>query len=89
MFTCKEAARLVSESLDREPLFHQRLSLRLHLLMCSLCRRFRRQMLFLREAARSFAEAGERDELPEHVRLSPPGRARIQRALEDDSRWPI
>lgn len=85
MLTCREVARLISESLDEELPFRQRLSMRLHLLMCSLCSRFRRQMLFVRQAVHAFAEAAERNELPAHVRLSPAARERIQRALEHES----
>ena len=86
MLSCKEVSRLVSESLDLELPFRQRISLRLHLLMCSLCSRFRRQLLFLRRAARSFGKAGVADKLPVHVRLSPAARARIKHALEHDGR---
>lgn len=82
MLSCKEVSRLISESLDRDLPFRQRLSLRMHLLMCSLCSRFRRQVLFVQRAARSFAQAAEADELPAHVQLSPEARARILRTLE-------
>lgn len=81
MLSCKEMSRLVSESLDRELPLGQRVSLRLHLLMCSLCSRFRSQMLFLHRAARVFGAVGEADELPAHVRLSPEARQRIKQAL--------
>lgn len=84
MPSCKEVSRLVSESLDRDLSFRQRSSLRLHLLMCSLCSRFRRQMLFLRDAARFFGEASEKDKLPANDRLSPEARARIKRVLEQN-----
>jgi len=82
MLSCKEVSRLVSESLDRELPFRQRFSMRLHLLMCSLCSRFRCQMLFLRDAARSFGEASEKDKLPANDRLSPEVRTRIKQALK-------
>jgi hypothetical protein len=41
-------------------------------------------MLFLRDAARSFAEAIEKDKLSASVRLSPEARSRIKRALEQN-----
>lgn len=84
MLSCKEVSSLVTESLDRELPFRKRTSMRLHLLMCSLCSRFRRQMLFLRDAARSFAAASEKDKLPANAWLSPEARARIKRALEQN-----
>jgi hypothetical protein len=86
LLSCKEISRLVSESLDRELPLGQRLSMRLHLMMCSLCSRFRRQMLFLHRAARAFGAAGEADKLPAQVRLSPEARQRIKQALERESR---
>lgn len=78
MLSCKEVSRLVSESLDRELPWGQRVSLHLHLLLCSLCSRFRRQMLFLQRAARAFGEA---DMLSAQVRLSPEARQRIKDLL--------
>jgi hypothetical protein len=82
MPSCKEVSRLVSESMDRDLPFRQRLSMRLHLLMCSLCSRFRRQILFLRDAAHSFGEASEEGELLADVQLSPEARARIKETLQ-------
>jgi hypothetical protein len=84
MPSCKKVTILVSESMDHDLPFRQRLSMRLHLLMCSLCSRFRRQILFLREAARSFADASEKGELLANVQLSPEARARIKHALQHE-----
>jgi hypothetical protein len=58
MISCKEATELVSRSLDSPLDWRQRLGLRLHLLVCSLCREFRRQLLFLREALRRYPGPG-------------------------------
>jgi hypothetical protein len=84
MPSCKEVSRLVSESMDRELPFRQRFSMRLHLLMCSLCSRFRRQLAFLREAAHAFGEGEEEGEQPANLQLSPQARARIKQILEHD-----
>jgi len=46
--TCREAARLQSEALDRPLAFHQRIGLRVHLLLCKWCRRYGGQLRFLR-----------------------------------------
>jgi hypothetical protein len=81
MPSCKEVSCLVSESMDRDLPFRQRFSMRLHLLMCSLCSRFRRQIMFLREAAHSFGEAHDGDELFSKVELSADARARIKQAV--------
>jgi hypothetical protein len=54
MPTCKEVHRLVSEAMDRDLPLTQRLRVRLHLLICTACSRFERQMALLRSALRSF-----------------------------------
>jgi hypothetical protein len=54
--TCKEAHRLVAEQLDRDLPLGERLRLRLHLLACTSCTRFRHQMQFLREAMKRVGE---------------------------------
>lgn len=54
MKTCKEVHRLVIEGQDRKLPFAERVAVRVHLLMCSACRRFEAQMDFLRQALRRF-----------------------------------
>jgi hypothetical protein len=53
MLSCKEAARLVSQGLDRRLGLGERLALRLHLAICDGCTNFRKQVLFLRKALRA------------------------------------
>lgn len=55
MDNCKQITRLVSESMDRELTFAERLRMRFHLLMCAGCTNFAKQMKLLRAAARRFA----------------------------------
>jgi Putative zinc-finger len=83
MLSCKEVARLVSASLDGGLSFRQRLALRVHLLLCSGCCRFRRQMLFLREAVGRHTGADAPDDANG---LSAEARERIRRALEREVR---
>ena len=56
LLTCRETTRLVSQGLDRELEFGERVALRLHFAMCLGCRRASRQMAFLRRAVRELAE---------------------------------
>lgn len=56
--TCKEAARLVSEGLDRELPAAQQALLRAHLAACRGCEALRKRMAFLRRAMRSVVERG-------------------------------
>jgi predicted anti-sigma-YlaC factor YlaD len=54
MLTCREAARLVSEGLDRELAVAERARLRVHLALCTACTRVSKQFEFLRRAARAY-----------------------------------
>lgn len=77
MLSCEEVTRLVSQSLDRRLSWTERWGVRLHQLYCLGCRRFARQLVFLREAARRL----QRDD---DLRLSENARERIRKALGDD-----
>lgn len=52
MMSCKEATLLMSQGLDRELSLGERISLRLHLLVCIGCRNTRRHFEILRLATR-------------------------------------
>jgi predicted anti-sigma-YlaC factor YlaD len=59
---CQEAAELVSSSMDGELSAVERWAVRLHLLICRACRRYRRQIQVLRkllEDAKTQSEAGD------------------------------
>ncbi len=47
---CDEASRLTSESFERPLLFHERLAVRCHQLVCWSCRQFEKQLTLIREA---------------------------------------
>jgi len=81
MMTCEQAARLLSDSLDRPLPLRQRIPLRMHLFMCKFCPRFLRQLLLLREAAKRYTEEGEGK-----FSLPIDARERIKRLLADQSK---
>jgi hypothetical protein len=56
IISCKESTRLVSQGLDRELAFGERVALRVHFAICLGCRRAGAQMRFLRKAVRELAE---------------------------------
>ncbi len=56
MLNCKEATRLVSESQDRKLSLLETVPLQFHLMICTGCRNFNKQMPFLREAMRAFTK---------------------------------
>lgn len=72
--TCKEVARLVSEMHDRKVLFPERLKLYIHLFICRLCDRYKRQIFFVQKAIRRSRQAilalyeDEKHVLPDSVK---------------------
>jgi len=52
MLSCKEASRLVSQGLDRNLGFGERVALRVHLAICDGCTNFKDQVAFLRRAVK-------------------------------------
>ena len=76
---CREAARLVSEGMDRRLSLLERIGLRLHLLICTACRQWRRQTTMIRRALRHVRREAEAE------RLSEPARKRIREAIDSTS----
>ena len=81
MLSCQEVTRLVSDSLDRPLPFRVLLGVRIHLFLCKWCDRFRRQLLFIRQALRQGAGHLEDRDLPSLPPLSPETRERIKQSL--------
>jgi hypothetical protein len=73
--------RLASESLDRDLSRLERVALRLHLLYCSGCRRYARQITLLREAMRRLLNRLESGEPLPGAALPDDVRERIKHAL--------
>ena len=75
---CKTAARLQSEALDHKLPLRRRFGLRVHLLLCKWCRRYAKQVSFLRNASHEHP-----DEMTEPVpqKLSPKAREWIKQRL--------
>jgi hypothetical protein len=80
MLSCKETSRLISESSDRKLGLGERLGIRLHLWMCENCRRFERQMQFLRKVVRIGGKTGK---LPVTASLPEAARERILKTLRE------
>src|SRR5258708_1181160 len=76
--SCKQAARLQSEALDRTLSASERFGLRVHLLLCKWCRRYGRHLSFLRSAAHEWDET-QSAEAPQ--RLSPEAREGINQSI--------
>jgi hypothetical protein len=79
MPTCRQVARIQSDALDQPLTSFKRFGLWLHLLVCKWCRRYGKQIRFLRHAAHDHP-----DEVAESVpqKLSDEARERIKRSLQ-------
>lgn len=59
MLNCQQVTRLYSESQERSLTLHERMSLKMHVMMCSGCRNFGKQMHSLRHIARTYAKRAD------------------------------
>jgi hypothetical protein len=80
---CKDIAILISQSMDQRLPLTKRISIRLHVAMCSLCRRYEKQLRLLRESTGRYANPDE-NEVEES--LSPEAKARLQKAIESEAK---
>ncbi len=78
LFSCKKVSALVSESMDRKLPLSKRMGIQFHLMMCSLCRRYRKQLLLIRSL---FLEEDAQDETSCDA-LSAEARKRIEKKLK-------
>jgi hypothetical protein len=85
VLSCKEVNCLASKSLDERLSWRERVGLRMHLLFCRLCRRYVRDLRFLRLVLRRAGEDGLLRYTPTG-KLSSASRERIKRALSEAER---
>jgi hypothetical protein len=81
LLSCKQASQLISQSLDRRLSWRERISLRFHLLICDICKRFSQQLNQLLGAVRQLTQQIERDE---NLQLSDDAKTRIVEAIASD-----
>lgn len=74
MLNCKEVTELCSQKMERSLRLREQVSLGTHLMMCSGCTNFRKQMKTLRQVMQAYAEGkavtadageGREDQVPE------------------------
>ncbi len=83
MLHCREISKLVSDSMERELPFRQRVNVWMHLAMCRLCAGFARHLRLLRRAAHDNPERLGPDSGNPKARLSEEARERIKAALHN------
>ncbi|QDT00755.1 anti-sigma factor family protein [Adhaeretor mobilis] len=82
MLSCKEITKLVSESLDRELTWRQRVGLWMHIGMCGMCWRFRKDLIHIHEETRRQAKRIEDETGDSAEQLPIEARNRMKRLLE-------
>ncbi len=55
MMNCRQATKLISESQERSLSLPEKMSLKVHVMMCSGCKNFSLQVPFLRQAMKAYA----------------------------------
>ena len=83
---CEGLTRVASESLDRDLSLLEAVVLRSHLIYCSACRRYSRQLRFMRSEFRRLARLVDRAESLPEPRLSDEVRERIKCELRRHNR---
>jgi hypothetical protein len=81
MLSCRDVTQLLSESMDASLPIGKRIGVRLHLLICTFCARYKMQLLLIRETARRLATIEDTPDLPAGELLSEESRARIRKSL--------
>ncbi len=82
MMSCAEAARLMSDEMQVAVNTRTRLKLRLHLMMCSGCQQYRKQLSLLRQWLKSGLLDANSTAQPESIQLEESARKRIQDSLQ-------
>ncbi len=80
---CEEMSALASQELDAELGFWPRVAFKLHLLYCSACRRYRRQIRLLRAGMREVYRRLVDEDPPAEQGMPADVRERIGRALRE------
>lgn len=60
MLNCKEVTRVCSDELERPLKLREQASLHLHLMMCTGCTNYRRQLRTLRQVMQAYAQGRAR-----------------------------
>ena len=81
MLSCKQASKLLSQSLDRPLTWSEKIQLRLHLFMCNPCTQFKRQLNMLRTAMQRIRNGIEHDNT---IKLPLDVKNRIVHKIESD-----
>ncbi len=79
---CRDASRFIAESADRGLTWDERWALRVHLVTCDPCRRFKKQLRILSQIISRFGERLISGELLIDEELSDSARQRLDQMVE-------
>ncbi|MDX8397797.1 MAG: zf-HC2 domain-containing protein [Mariprofundaceae bacterium] len=77
---CERISQLASEQLDRPLSLKEKLQLKLHISMCSLCRNYHNS---LQTMSNIFKAMRQHDQLDESIKLPDQSRQKIERTLKE------
>ncbi len=81
--TCQEVLPVLSQSLERPLTLRERVTLRLHFLICVYCIRYVKQLRFMRDALRAQSVKILEGDAPSSPSLSQEARERIRLNLQN------
>ncbi len=85
MISCKKAAKLICEGLDRPLSFWERVQLRFHVMMCSACKAFQKQNEALLQV---FEQRFQALSAPQMEALSEEACERLKRRIQEAAQDP-
>ena len=82
--SCKNIAKLVSESMDHRVSITKRWKIKFHLALCEFCRHYKEQLETVRNLARGFIKEGS--EIDGESQLKSSARERMKKLLDDNKK---
>lgn len=78
---CEESTRLISQNFDADITRCEWMAVRMHALSCRSCRRFKKQILLLRDVLSQYSKSKALFASLKNITLPPEAKQRIQKAL--------
>ncbi|MBS1272379.1 MAG: hypothetical protein MAGBODY4_01524 [Candidatus Marinimicrobia bacterium] len=83
--SCEVISQQISRSMDESLTLRERLQVKLHLMACKFCYRYRDQLLAIRQKIREQTEEWDADSAISEFRLSPDKRKQIKAKMRDSA----
>ncbi|MFT5525077.1 MAG: hypothetical protein ACI9G1_002529 [Pirellulaceae bacterium] len=80
---CGDGARLTSDALDNRLPWHDRIAVRMHMLVCRPCRYFKQHLLHVREVLTQVAQGKGQDSNHQLIKLSDEAKKRLREKMRD------